>query len=274
MSIALSDHSRFRTVKEVAPWLGMGVCLIFFATYLLFDFFGHKRDARAVQAPANEEPASSRGQRLDIGATPLVLPDSKLKAANLMPEPARYDQLPIELGVAGRIEINADHRIVIRPRAAGVVLEVFAHLGQKVKRGDRLVTLDSPDVGTARLNLRAKQRELHSARIEADWKSQVAATVELLIPEIRQGTDPAAIEKEFADKPLGTYRGSLLAGLLRVRHRGTRGREDRLLPQRGSHGRASCLGCQAHPRRDSRPSSTPRSNRPSSTPPRRSDCPK
>ena len=31
-----------------------------------------------------------------------------------------------------------------------------------------------------------------------------------MIPEIRKGTDPAAIEKEFADKPLGSYRGSLL----------------------------------------------------------------
>ena len=32
-----------------------------------------------------------------------------------------------------------------------------------------------------------------------------------MIPEIRKGTDPAAIEKEFADKSLGSYRGSLLS---------------------------------------------------------------
>jgi multidrug efflux pump subunit AcrA (membrane-fusion protein) len=91
-----------------------------------------------------------------------------------------------------------------------VVREVHALLGQNVKRGDPLIILDSPDVGTARLNLRARQRELNTARIEADWKSKVAAAVALLIPEIRNGTDPAAIEKEFADKPLGSYRGSLL----------------------------------------------------------------
>jgi len=91
-----------------------------------------------------------------------------------------------------------------------VVREVHALLGQNVKRGDLLIILDSPDVGTARLNLRARQRELNTARIEADWKSKVAAAVALLIPEIRNGTDPAAIEKEFADKPLGSYRGSLL----------------------------------------------------------------
>jgi RND family efflux transporter MFP subunit len=139
-----------------------------------------------------------------------VLSAAKLKAAKLTTAEARYDQLSTELAVPGRIEVNADRRIEIRPRAAGVVREVHALLGQNVKRGDPLVTLDSPEVGTARLNLRAKQRELNTARIEADWKSEVAATVVLLIPEIRNGTDPAAIEKEFADKPLGSYRGSLL----------------------------------------------------------------
>ena len=108
-------------------------------------------------------------------------------------------------------------------------------LGQNVKRGDPLVTLDSPDVGTARLNLRAKQRELATARFEADWKSQIAANVALLIPElhralalrrssvpddedhvevvspeIRAKTDTRTIEKQFADKQLGAYRGTLL----------------------------------------------------------------
>ena len=91
-----------------------------------------------------------------------------------------------------------------------MIREVHVVLGQNVKRGERLVTLDSPDVGTARLNLRARQRELNTARIEGEWKSQVAATVALLIPEIRKGTDPSVIAKEFGDKPLGMYRGSLL----------------------------------------------------------------
>ena len=65
------------------------------------------------------------------------------------------DKLPTELGVPGRIEVNPDRRIEIRPRAAGVVREVHVVLGQDVRAGDALVTLDSPDVGTARLNLRA-----------------------------------------------------------------------------------------------------------------------
>ena len=49
----------------------------------------------------------------------VVLPELKLQAAKIRPEPARFDQLPIELGVAGRIEVNADRRIVIRPACSG-----------------------------------------------------------------------------------------------------------------------------------------------------------
>ncbi|MGC8639189.1 MAG: efflux RND transporter periplasmic adaptor subunit [Isosphaeraceae bacterium] len=210
MSIALSRRTPVRSMKWAVPWVGMGVCLVLLMGHLVFDLLTRRRSVQAVEQRSSQvvqvhpQPAST------TPAHTIVLPGLKLEAAKISPEPARYDQLPVEMGVAGRIEVNADHRIVIRPRAVGVVREVFAQLGQKVKRGDRLVTLDSPDIGTARLNIRAKQRDLYAARIEAEWKSQVAATVALLIPEIQRGTDPATIEKEFADKQLGAYRGSLL----------------------------------------------------------------
>ena len=145
--------------------------------------------------------------------------------------------------MVGMIEANSNRQVMVRPRAAGSVREVHVLLEQKVKRGDHLVTLDSPEIGTARLNLRARQRELSTARFEAAWRSEIAANVALLIPEVRKGIDqrrheaaddehhkdihapepnkpPVAgpqkaidarvIEKEFADKQLGTYRGTLL----------------------------------------------------------------
>jgi RND family efflux transporter MFP subunit len=114
------------------------------------------------------------------------------------------------------------------------VREVSAVLGQNMKRGDPLITLDSPEIGTARLNLRAKQRELATARFEANWKSEVATNVALLVPELRRRVnqrrqvvaeqehdtlslsepgkpnDAEVIEKQFADKQLGSYRGTLL----------------------------------------------------------------
>jgi len=211
MSLTLTKRPTYLTrIKRFFPWLGMGLCLAVLGCHLALDLAGRKSAAGAALASLQTPAAGSRETAPANPPTTVVLSAAKLKAAKLTTAQARYDQLSTELAVPGRIEVNADRRIEIRPRAAGVVREVHALLGQNVKRGDPLVTLDSPDVGTARLNLRAKQRELNTARIEADWKSEVAATVVLLIPEIRNGTDPAAIEKEFADKPLGSYRGSLL----------------------------------------------------------------
>src|SRR5262249_11942677 len=139
--------------------------------------------------------------------------------------------------VPGLIQANADRQVEIRPRAAGIVREVHAVMGQKVGRGQTLVILDSPDIGTALLNLRQKQRELYTAQFDATWKSEIAVNVELLIPELRKGIrrrsedvadehheaqgvheerkrdDIAAIERRFADRQLGAYRGTLLQAL-------------------------------------------------------------
>ena len=139
---------------------------------------------------------------------------------------------------SGMIQANADRQVEVRPRAAGIVREVHAVLGQKVKQGDLLVTLDSPEIGTARLNLRARQRELATARFEARWKIEIAANVSARSPSWRRAsprtspiatrrpamitttrrpttksrgpTRSEAIEKQFADKHLGAYRGTLL----------------------------------------------------------------
>ncbi len=213
MAIAFSRMSaRGTAIKFALPWLGMGFCLAILAVHLAWDLAGWKTasaDSKSSSAATVKDKSSPAAGAINT-ATTVVLGTAKLDVAKVTTEHAHYDDLPVELAVPGRIEVNADRQIAIRPRASGVIREVHVQLGKKVKRGDLLATLDSPDVGTGRLNLRARQRELNTARIEADWKSEIAATVALLVPEIRKGTDPAAIEKEFADKPLGMYRGSLL----------------------------------------------------------------
>jgi RND family efflux transporter MFP subunit len=206
-----------------------------------YDVFAHahtsvggKFDA-TKEAKAEREPAASRSSVSES--------DFRLQEAKIMIEPARFDRIATGVPVVGMIQVNADRQVEVRPRAAGIVREVLAVLGQNVKRGERLVTLDSPDIGTARLNLRAKQRELSTARFEARWRSEIAANVALLIPELQKGinerraaladdeehtdtpghdhgkrfvvpagkgTDARLIEKRFADKQLGAYRGALL----------------------------------------------------------------
>jgi cobalt-zinc-cadmium efflux system membrane fusion protein len=215
MSLAISRTSPIRhALTRALPWvaaaLSVGVLVFHLATDLPRNHWltGAADDEFTVESAVAAKPepiAPAVGS-----ATTVSLSEIKYRAAGVSTEKVRIDRLAAELGVPGRIELNSDRRVEVRSRAAGIVREVHVVLGQQVKRGEPLVTLDSPDVGTARLNLRARQRELLTARIEAEWKNKIAETVALLIPEIIKGVDPEILEKEFADKPLGAFRGILL----------------------------------------------------------------
>lgn len=195
-----------RPSSGLIPWAASAVLLAVLVLHLTIELPGHLRTIGAAPGPA----AASPGPAPEAHPGLVRLTDAKLKAAGVGTVEAEALELPTELGVAGRIEVDADRRVEVRSRAAGIVREVHVSLGATVKKGDPLVTLDSPDVGTARLNLRARQRELITARVEADWKSKVAETVAKIIPEITKGVEPSVLEKEFADQPLGSYRGLLI----------------------------------------------------------------
>jgi RND family efflux transporter MFP subunit len=205
-----SRHAMMRALPWLAAALSVGALIYHVATDPPRQhwFLGRSAADFGVESAvkAKVEPAAPA-----VGsATTVSLSELKCKTAGLSTASVRVDRLAAEMGVAGRIEVDSDRRVEVRSRTPSVVREVHVVLGQHVKRGQPLVTLDSPDVGTARLNLRAKQRELLTARIEADWKTQIAENVALLAPQIVKGVDPEVLEKEFADKPLGVFRGTLL----------------------------------------------------------------
>lgn len=219
MSHAISRlHASNRSWWRVFPWLTACCCLLLLTAHVTTELPGHYLlfgASKAEGAGAEAVDSHAAGAKVEAAtetesAPTVVLTTLKSKVAGVSMEKARVDQLAAELGVPGLVEVNADRRIDVRTRAPGVVREVHVTLGQKVKRGEPLITLDSPDIGTARLNLRAKQRELLSARIEAEWRGEIAKNVELLIPEIVKHTDPGEVETMFADKPLGSFRGLLV----------------------------------------------------------------
>jgi membrane fusion protein, heavy metal efflux system len=165
---------------------------------------------RIFHSEAREAPAEPQAEAAPPKAT-VTLPEGKIKAAGIRTEPAREEALAAEVAVAGAIEPNPNRRVDIRPRATGVVRSVRVQPSQRVKAGEVLALLESADVGTARLNVRARQLDLSIARVEARWRSEIAANVEELIPLLRKGTPASDLEKQFASKPLGAQRAELLS---------------------------------------------------------------
>jgi len=201
MSIAL-QKSQARPLRPTLPWVVLGAGVVLTAGNLAWLAFG----PRAASATREAEAAAGPSRAPDA----VSLPDQKFRASGIALGAAEVIDLPAELGVPGRVEANQDRQVRVRPRASGVVREVKVALGQRVTKGQVLAVLTSGDVGTARLHLRAKQRDLMTARSEADWKRQVAANVADLIPELRKQVDATLLQKRFADRPMGTFRQQLL----------------------------------------------------------------
>ena len=242
MSVALrQNQSSKKSMTRALPWAGMGLCLAVLLGHVAYDVLAHAHSLRAAAPDLATE--TTADTKTTTRRSTVSLSEAKTKEGKIAIEPARFDRIATGVAVVGVIQANSDRQVEVRPRAAGIVREVHVVLEQKVKRGDPLVTLDSPEIGTARLNLRARQRELSTARFEAAWRSEIAANVALLIPELRKGInqrraeltddeehmdthapepikrpaivsrntiDARVIEKQFADKQLGTYRGTLL----------------------------------------------------------------
>jgi membrane fusion protein, heavy metal efflux system len=230
------------SIRRALPWALMSLCLIALAGYVVLDVWYPARLHASQNQGAPTAPAGKPAPQAKAAApasTSVSLSESKYQQAKIATDRTRIDRLTTEVGVVGLIRANADRQVEIRPRAAGIVREVHALLGKKVKQGDNLVILDSPEVGKARLDLRARQRELATARYEARWKNEIADNVKALVPALEKAiaadienrhnedrkephdldaehkkgapaTRSEAIEKGFAHKELGAYRGTLL----------------------------------------------------------------
>ena len=208
MSIAVR-HDMVAKARSFLPWALLIASIAAFIVLTTFHDAIFHRGAAAVAA--SSEAASEGAAAASPNAPRLVnLPEQKFKAAGVISQPVKVEALPSEVAVPGKIEVDGDHSVQIQPRAPGVIREVKVVQGQRVKKGDLLARLDSAEVGTARLNLIAKQRALDTTRIEARWKDQVALNVKSLIPEIRKNTEAAIIEKQYVNRPLGSFRALLL----------------------------------------------------------------
>jgi multidrug efflux pump subunit AcrA (membrane-fusion protein) len=210
------SNRRTWTWQGVGSWIALGLALglglAFLAATAAHDQLFHRRmlGAPLVEAKPEAQAPSSSAAAPAAQATSVSLPEGKLKTANIQTEPATLSELPTEVSEPGLIEANLERRIDIRPRSAGVVREVYVSLGQQVKKGDLVALLDSHEVGMARIELRDRQRALGVVRNAANWKSQVAANVAELIVELRKGTEAVRIEREYAQRPLGSFRATLL----------------------------------------------------------------
>ena len=122
-----------------------------------------------------------------------------------------------EIKAPGRITADQEHFAFITPRAPGVVRSVAVNVGQEVKAGDVLATIDSPEVGRGRLELRTQSQLLEVARAQARWQKDVHANTLELIEGLKRGDEPDAIQARLGGRPVGTGRDRLMTAYAQYR---------------------------------------------------------
>jgi cobalt-zinc-cadmium efflux system membrane fusion protein len=156
--------------------------------------------AAAVAAPADagpRPPHQDESQEHEELPTKVQLPAAVVKAAGIKTAPVVLDSLPATIDLTGEVAADPDRSARLTARVAGRIVDVRAREGDRVKAGQVVATLESPEVGRARAALtsalaRAKVMRLNADRLRALESRSLASGQELAIA----AAEAAAMEAE------------------------------------------------------------------------------
>src|SRR5262249_47125202 len=123
-----------------------GACVgFFFADRLRTDLAAASANAAAAE---KNDSSTAQGANASAGdpatAKPVALSETQL--ASIKVEPAAERLFPVEKEAVGSIDFNEEMSTPVFTNYQGRIIELFARVGDEVKKGDRLFTIDSPDL--------------------------------------------------------------------------------------------------------------------------------
>ncbi len=141
----------------------------------------------------------------------VTLPEGKLKAAHLKIETVQPREIQHQHWIPGRLRYDQTKHINLKAPVSGILIEVLATPGDKVKKGDLLAVISSPDIGKARADVLKFNSELKIVNRKYEREKLIADNLEKLFDELKQNRSISEIEKKFADASLGKYREQIFS---------------------------------------------------------------
>jgi cobalt-zinc-cadmium efflux system membrane fusion protein len=155
--------------------------------------------------------------RLENGQ--IVFPEGSPQVASFATDAVK-DSGPLQLRLTGRLVWDENRTVRLYPPFAGRVLQILVKTGERVRRGQALATLASPDFGQAQADARRAQsdfvlaeknlnrlRELHAAGVssrkdlataEADYARADAELGRAMSRIKLYGTSPDSVNQNFS----------------------------------------------------------------------------
>lgn len=166
----------------------------------------HKITSGGAVADASPEPT---GQPLESDT--IVLSPGKLSSARIDSLPAQPQIVQHVHTVPGRLRYDQTKHVDVKAPMDGILDQLLVTPGDSVDSGQLIAVLRSPEIGRARAEiLKRQQQRLIANRI---YEREVTLTNNLkqMSAMLDQGESMEAIEAEFANKALGSYRQDILS---------------------------------------------------------------
>jgi membrane fusion protein, heavy metal efflux system len=127
------------------------------------------------------------------------LPPEVVRAAGIKTAPAAVDSLPATVDLTGEIAADPDRSAQLAARVPGRIVDVRIKEGDRVKTGQIVAILDSPEIARARAVLaavaaRSKSAQLNADRLKILESKSLASGQEVAVAE----AEGAALAADFA----------------------------------------------------------------------------
>lgn len=171
------DAGRAKRLAAGATKLALGLAV---ALTLAACSKGGAKDEHAAEGDKHAEHAGEKKDEHAEGAEALTLTSEEAERAGVKVEPVKSESLGETLQVTATIRPDQDRLARVAPRIEGRITSAPAKLGDRVRAGQMLATLDSVDVAEAHAAWTQAQAELRIA--EADFKRAESLNAEEIIP--------------------------------------------------------------------------------------------
>lgn len=168
----------------------------------------------SISKPHPVEDATSAANHRESEQELIVFEHDRWDPAGLRIQAVTKRAMSESLELTGKIALNEDKLAHIFPLVEGRVDEVKVRFGQRVKKGELLVVVQSKEVGQGMLQLFQDRLKLDYAEARNGWTQEVGKNTESLIEMMREGATIEAIESAFKHHPMGDYRERLMTAYI------------------------------------------------------------
>ena len=153
------------------------VFIILFAIAFVFGCEKLNKETKEEKVEAVKERQEKAKEHPDEGQGLIRLSPDAVKQAGIKTEPVSLKTLTVEYTFSGKVSVNETRLAHVGPRIGGSAVEVYANLGDYVKKGEPLAVIDSPELGEvqsqylkARTNLEVAEKSYERAKIILEGK--------------------------------------------------------------------------------------------------------